>query len=78
MQAKRAGKRKRKDNENNEEESDNEVEAILQERMTRRGKQYLLKCKGKTDRHNSWRYEEDMQCDNLLRDWERRKKARKR
>jgi hypothetical protein len=36
MQAKRAGKRKRKDNENNEEESDNEVEAILQERMTER------------------------------------------
>ena len=60
------------------EEDEYEIEKILQMKGKRGEKQFLVKWKGFTNRYNQWIKEEDMNAEDLVREYKRRRYTSKR
>lgn len=71
--ARATGKRKRKD----QKEVEKEVEKIVKEEKTKKGTRYLVRFRGYPSSHDAWISEDEKGCQDLIKDWQRRKKLRK-
>lgn len=59
--------------EEDEEEEEFEVESIVKDRIFKGKRQYLLKWKGYPNSENTWENEENLQCFELIKEYQRKK-----